>query len=565
MSFSPLIYGIIQQKRHQFRLVFSVRLVVPDYTGYCMKVRRSSDNTTQDIGFVGGDLDTTSLLSFVGTGSGYVEKWYDQTGEGWDAYQSNTANQPRIVNAGTLETENSKPIINFGLKTDYWYLEIPTGFIYNIRILSIFLVAKIDEYGASNSGVLGPSTELNYGVGLIQFRIGSAANPCRAEIRYYTGSIFIPNDNVNAEYQLWLNNVLCFSSVFFTSPKIYAFRNGDAISLTTDESFKKLNFNGVYAIGRYSQNTGNYYLQGKIAELHINSLNETSSRETIESGIDTYYAITGSFDLEYVTLSLRKINSDYSGYCIKIRRSSDNTTQDIGFVGGDLDTTSLLSFVGTDSAYVHTWYDQSGKGNNATQTTNANQPRIVNAGTLETENSKPIINFGINTDAWFLRFSSGLLYDWRYLSCIMVAKLKTYTATMNNSVFGPETTYATGFQLVQGAGTSWTTILQINGTVRNANTGDSYKLWNDDVLSLTEVFCGSDNVTSAFKNGSAVSLTNTTDICTGIKFNGVYAIGKYANGYYMYGKVAELRFINGFRQSERSNIESDVNDFYSIY
>jgi hypothetical protein len=47
-----------------------------------------------------------------------------------------------------------------------------------------------------------------------------------------------------------------------------------------------------------------------------------------------------------VAYSLRKLRTAYSGSAIRVRRSSDNAEQNIGFVGGDLDTQSLLDFVG---------------------------------------------------------------------------------------------------------------------------------------------------------------------------------------------------------------------------
>lgn len=64
---------------------------------------------------------------------------------------------------------------------------------------------------------------------------------------------------------------------------------------------------------------------------------------------------------------------------IRVRRSSDNTEQDIGFVGNALDSTALLAFAGSGDAFVTTFYDQKGT-NNATQSTTANQPQIVAAG-----------------------------------------------------------------------------------------------------------------------------------------------------------------------------------------
>lgn len=91
---------------------YSVRLLRTSYTGKCIRVRRSSDNTEQDIGFSGGVLDTSALLSFVGAGSGFITTWYDQQGSN-NFTQTTLNNQPRIVLNGVLETENTKPAIRF--------------------------------------------------------------------------------------------------------------------------------------------------------------------------------------------------------------------------------------------------------------------------------------------------------------------------------------------------------------------------------------------------------------------------------------------------------------------
>jgi hypothetical protein len=94
-----------------------------------------------------------------------------------------------------------------------------------------------------------------------------------------------------------------------------------------------------------------------------------------------------------VAYSLRKLRTAYTGSAIRVRRSSDNAEQDIGFVGGDLDTASLLTFCGAGNGFVTTWYDQSTNGNNATQTTAGNQPQIVSLGVVDLQNSKPAMIF----------------------------------------------------------------------------------------------------------------------------------------------------------------------------
>lgn len=92
--------------------------------------------------------------------------------------------------------------------------------------------------------------------------------------------------------------------------------------------------------------------------------------------------------------STRRLLSSYTGPAIRVRRSSDNAEADIGFTAaGDLDTTALLAHVGAGNGFVTTWYDQSGNGRNATQTTAGNQPHIVNAGVVETLGGKPAIVF----------------------------------------------------------------------------------------------------------------------------------------------------------------------------
>jgi hypothetical protein len=100
--------------------------------------------------------------------------------------------------------------------------------------------------------------------------------------------------------------------------------------------------------------------------------------------------------------SLRKLRAAYSGSAVRVRKevSSVSSETDIGFAAdGSLDTASLLAFASdadSGDVFVVTWYDQS-LSNNATQSTAANQPKIVSGGSLVTENGKPAIDFdGVN-------------------------------------------------------------------------------------------------------------------------------------------------------------------------
>lgn len=91
---------------------FSLRKLRASYTGSAIMVRRSSDNTTRAIGFdSNGDLDTATLMSFVGTGNGFVTIWYDQSGNNRNLIQNTTTAQPYIVRSGVLVTQSGRPAV----------------------------------------------------------------------------------------------------------------------------------------------------------------------------------------------------------------------------------------------------------------------------------------------------------------------------------------------------------------------------------------------------------------------------------------------------------------------
>jgi len=83
------------------------------------------------------------------------------------------------------------------------------------------------------------------------------------------------------------------------------------------------------------------------------------------------------YNNSYIALSVRKLSSSYGGPSIRVRRSSDNTEQDIGFDSNDnLNLLSLISFLQGSNGFITTWYDQSGNNRHFTQITAGNQPLI---------------------------------------------------------------------------------------------------------------------------------------------------------------------------------------------
>lgn len=75
--------------------------------------------------------------------------------------------------------------------------------------------------------------------------------------------------------------------------------------------------------------------------------------------------------------SLRKLRSTYTGYAVRVRRSTDNAEQDIGFTpDGDFNGAAFTTFIGAGNGFAVTWYDQSLNGHDATQSTASLQFQI---------------------------------------------------------------------------------------------------------------------------------------------------------------------------------------------
>lgn len=97
--------------------------------------------------------------------------------------------------------------------------------------------------------------------------------------------------------------------------------------------------------------------------------------------------------------SLRLLKGDYTGPMLNVRRSSDNTTQDFyGDIQGNLGTIrfgngqSLVSWLNGSTAFVTTWYDQSGYNRPVTNTTNSLQPTLSTTGNIVYNGSSTYLN-----------------------------------------------------------------------------------------------------------------------------------------------------------------------------
>jgi len=128
---------------------------------------------------------------------------------------------------------------------------------------------------------------------------------------------------------------------------------------------------------------------------------KSNAGETLLSGGGGFEGILNQFPGASLGLSLDKLDKNYTGFAIKVRRSSDNAEQDIGFSNDVLDTASLLDFVGSGNGFVSIIYDQVGS-NNMVQNLGSLQGQIVFNGSVILEGGKPCIIRSADDDGGYL-------------------------------------------------------------------------------------------------------------------------------------------------------------------
>lgn len=124
------------------------------YAGPLFQVRRGSDGAELGIGYGSdGKINTPALLSFCGTGDGWVTRVFGQK-NGYDLIQSTAAAQRRIVTGGVLETfADGTPCMRAtvvdtqGYYTDTFALHTGTA-------ASLFVIGSITS-GSSQRAVMG--------------------------------------------------------------------------------------------------------------------------------------------------------------------------------------------------------------------------------------------------------------------------------------------------------------------------------------------------------------------------------------------------------------------------
>jgi hypothetical protein len=222
---------------------------------------------------------------------------------------------------------------------------------------------------------------------------------------------------------------------------------------------------------------------------------KSNAGETLLSG-SGFEGFLNKFSGASLGLSLDKLDKNYTGFCIKVRRSSDNAELNIGFVNNELDTASLLDFVGSGNGFVPIIYDQVGI-NDMTQTTANLQGQIVSSGSVILKGGKPCIIRSVNDNGGYLSTYSpndgvavkGMFY------------VGDNEGINNVTIFGSNTGAPDyGFSAVSGSTSSFVdrnptiTLTKLNGLTTTIETRDeAFTATNNQFLLYREIEFNFDN------------------------------------------------------------------------
>ena len=283
--------------------------------------------------------------------------------------------------------------------------------------------------------------------------------------------------------------------------------------------------------------------------------------------------------------SLRKLSAKYAGPAIKVRRASDSLEADVYFDSkGEVSFSSIVANVpetttgnpqgdltfnlgaftfgefvgnanyssaGATDAFVVVWYDQSSKGNDAQQLTAANQPKIHDAttGMVVDDNRKPAVSYDT---------SSKLLQ-----SALSIAHVPLSFCLVQS---GPATQADVTFDL--GANNNEYTRIQSNAggskvqqlVVRSVAAGLAAVNTSDDFDQglITVISKATNDRNIGVNGGTFVNLS--TDITT---IDSTYL--KLGSQPTEEIKQQEIIIWSSDQSTNRTNIESDINNHYSIF
>jgi len=239
---------------------------------------------------------------------------------------------------------------------------------------------------------------------------------------------------------------------------------------------------------------------------------------------------------------------------------NNGTATHIRFADSDDGTFAVTNFrvvSHTHQAFVHTWYDQAGS-NNAVQTTAANQPKIAENGALITKQGQPSLKFrGTDSTPIYLDSPANITANFSFFIAAQPAADGTTSGSAGNEKRN-HTLWSQGATFhMAGINSDFTNGFRHGSTILSYSAGLDFNT-NLNLHSLTN---GSSNVDYFGNAVNKINTTNSTSTATS------YDIGRKVNitSHNTRGYISEFIHYNSDQSANRFKIESNINNYYSLY
>jgi hypothetical protein len=217
------------------------------------------------VGFTEGDAPSSFTVSnFKVLGNGFVETWYDQSGNGRNAVQATAGSQPKIVNSGSLVVLSGVPALSFDGSSDLFTV---TGFAFSPS--GDFLAVTVSKISNGN---------------LIDTRDGGGDG-----FFLQQGSTFRHRYNGDGAINISGNDQHIVATSELNGTTLTAYKNG--ASAGTDTVTAGLSTTTNTTIGRVSFTAVNY-VAGSIQEIILYDADKSANRATLETNIINHYGIS---------------------------------------------------------------------------------------------------------------------------------------------------------------------------------------------------------------------------------------------------------------------------------
>jgi hypothetical protein len=294
---------------------------------------------------------------------------------------------------------------------------------------------------------------------------------------------------------------------------------------------------GLHSIGKQYSITADVYIPSANVNCDGVVLSLFGSQDLISTNtLDQWVTLTSTYTANYANLNFFAL---------------DGASKTLNADGDVFYLKNIVVTQTTADGHVTTWYDQSGNGNNATQATAANQPKIVDAGVLVEENGKPAVSFD-GVDDYFTDIS-GVMGGSVNGIMISVHKTNDGVTTFDSCQISEPSPV-----LIPIVGNNVVSYAHLTSTRRIFATSDNF--YDRQLLVIRQNYNSNH---ALYINGSLIdSQTDSVSYTDTLKIGRVKSAASFA---YYNNNLQEIIIYNSDQSSNRTNIETNINDHYSIY